>query len=71
NDEEHVFIQPVGHLSIFLGEMCVSIFCPGFVGLIVFFPVEMYEFTGSYGCSPLLRCLFCKHPVAVVVLSLH
>src|SRR3712207_8524355 len=49
-------------------QKSVSIFCPGFHWLVLFL-VETCESIVSLGFSPLVRCVLCKHPLPVVVLS--
>src|SRR3712207_1517341 len=51
-------------------QKSVSIFGPGFHWLVLFL-VETCESIVSLGFSPLVRCVLCKHPLPVVVLSLH
>src|SRR3712207_8766544 len=63
-------------LAIFLSSWEKSLF-PAFAQILMglvfffFFLVEPYEFIGSFGYSPLHQCVVWKHPLPVVVLSLH
>src|SRR3712207_1663485 len=46
-------------------------FAQVFIGLLFCFLVDTCQLIASLGISPLVRCVVCKHPLPVVVLSLH
>ena len=70
NEGEQVFM----HLLAFFRSSWEKSLCPSFAQVFIslfFFLVETCELIVSLGFSTLVRCELCKHPLSVVVLSLH